>query len=173
MSDAANYHAVDTLRDGRKIAIRAFAPADKEALTASLARISAHSLYRRFFTVKRTFSDREREFFLNVDFINHVALMAWIEDSSPPTIAGGARYVVLQPGRAEVALLVADQYQGQGIGPALMRHLAGLARAAGLREFYAEVLPENTAMLKVFERCGLAMTIAREPEVMHVTLRLD
>jgi GNAT superfamily N-acetyltransferase len=88
-------------------------------------------------------------------------------------IAGGARYVVAEPGRAEVALLVLDQYQGQGIGPVLMHHLAGLARAAGLHELYAEVLPENTAMLRVFERCGLAMTTTREPEVTHVTLGLD
>jgi RimJ/RimL family protein N-acetyltransferase len=54
-----------------------------------------------------------------------------------------------------------------------MHHLAGLARAAGLHELYAEVLPENTAMLRVFERCGLAMTTTREPEVTHVTLGLD
>jgi RimJ/RimL family protein N-acetyltransferase len=173
MPDAAHYHAVDTLRDGRRITIRAFAPADRDALTATVARISPLSLYRRFFTIKRTFSDREREFFLNVDFVDHVALVAWIEESDETMIAGGARYVVAEPGRAEVALLVLDQYQGQGIGPVLMHHLAGLARAAGLHELYAEVLPENTAMLRVFERCGLAMTTTREPEVTHVTLGLD
>jgi len=98
--------------------------------------------------------------------------VAWLEESARPVIAGGARYVIARPGRAEVALLVLDQYQGHGLGPVLMRHLAGLARAAGLRELYAEVLPENTAMLKVFERSGLAMTTTREPEVTHVTLKL-
>ena len=53
MPDAAHYHAVDTLRDGRRITIRAFAPADRDALTATVARISPLSLYRRFFTIKR------------------------------------------------------------------------------------------------------------------------
>ena len=47
-----------------------------------------------------------------------------------------------------------DAYQGQGIGTILMRHLAALARDAGLKELIAEVLPENTAMLKVFKKFG-------------------
>jgi GNAT superfamily N-acetyltransferase len=65
---------------------------------------------------------------------------------------GGARYVVTKPGEAEVAFAVVDQYQGQGIGATLMRHLAAIAREAGLREFTAEVLPHNKAMLQVFEK---------------------
>ena len=53
-----------------------------------------------------------------------------------------------------------------------MRHLVAIARDAGLKALVAEVLPENTPMLKVFERCGLAMTTRREAGVVHVTLKL-
>jgi len=70
-------------------------------------------------------------------------------------IAGGARYVVIKPGQAEVAFAVVDQFQGQGVGSALLRHLSSLARKAGLQEFVAEVLAENVPMLKVFEKVGL------------------
>jgi GNAT superfamily N-acetyltransferase len=79
---------------------------------------------------------------------------------------------VVEPGKAEVAFVVIDQYQGQGIGAALMRHLAAIAGAAGLQELIAEVLEENLPMLKVFEKSGLPMTATREHEVVHVTLRL-
>jgi GNAT superfamily N-acetyltransferase len=67
---------------------------------------------------------------------------------------------------------VVDAYQGQGLGGALMRHLAGIARDAGLAELTAEVLAENAAMLKVFAKCGLPLTTKRESDVVHVTLRL-
>jgi GNAT superfamily N-acetyltransferase len=170
--DAANYSAVETLRDGRRVEIRAFRPGDRADLEAVIPRISSRSLYRRFFTVKRRFSEREREFFLNVDFVDHVALMAWAQEEGRSVIVGGGRYVVVEPGKAEVAFVVIDQHQGRGIGAALMRHLAAIARAAGLRELIAEVLEENMPMLKVFEKSGLPMTATREHEVVHVTLRL-
>src|SRR5215216_6597478 len=172
MMDAANYSAVETLRDGRRLEIRAFRPGDQADLLSAVSRTSPQSLYRRFFTVKRSFSEREREFFLNVDFVGHVALMAWAEESGQKFIVGGGRYVVVQPGKAEVAFVVIDQYHGQGVGAALMRHLAAIARAAGLQELIAEVLSENVAMLKVFEKSGLPMTTTCEFEVVQVTLRL-
>jgi RimJ/RimL family protein N-acetyltransferase len=172
MPDAANYSAVETLRDGRQVEIRAFKPSDEADLLAAVDRTSGRSLYQRFFTVKHDFSDRERKFFLNVDFVGHVALMAWADESGRRVIAGGGRYVVVQPGKAEVAFIVIDQYQGKGIGAALLRHLVAIARAAGLQELIAEVLTDNLPMLKVFEKCGLPMTATPEQEVTHVTLRL-
>jgi GNAT superfamily N-acetyltransferase len=172
MVDAANYSAAETLRDGRRLDIRSFRPGDRAELESAVGRMSSQTLYRRFFTVKRHFSDREREFFLNVDFVDHVALMAWTEEAGRSVIVGGGRYVVVQPGKAEVAFVVIDPYQGQGIGAALMRHLAAIARAAGLQELTAEVLPENRPMLKVFEKSGLRMTTIDEHGVVQVALRL-
>ena len=64
-----------------------------------------------------------------------------------------------------------DQYQGLGIGSALLRHLATLARGAGIAELIAEVMPDNTSM-KVFEKCGFRLNTRRESLVVHVTLHL-
>ena len=69
-------------------------------------------------------------------------------------VVGGGRFVVVRPGTAELAFAVIDVYQGQGIGAALMRHLTLLARAGGIKELIAEVLPENIPMLKVFHKSG-------------------
>jgi RimJ/RimL family protein N-acetyltransferase len=88
-------------------------------------------------------------------------------------IAGGGRYIVLAPGRAEVAFALDEPHQGLGLGTRLMRHLVAIARAAGLRELVAEVLPDNAPMLKVFQRCGLATTTRREGGVVHVTMALN
>ena len=173
MVEAAMYAAFETLRDGRRVEIRALRQEDQAELLAAVGRTSPESLYRRFFTVKRGFTEQEMAFFLNIDFVDHVALVAVVEEASRPVIVGGARYIVLRPGKAEVAFAVIDRYQGQGIGTALMRHLAGIARGAGLRELIADVLPENSAMLKVFAKSGFPVRTKSESDAVHVAVRLD
>ena len=133
---------------------------------------SAQSLYRRFFGAKRHFSESEKAFFLKVDFVDHVALAAVVEEAGRPCIVGGGRYVVVRPATAEVAFAVIDEYQGQGIGAALMRHLTLLARNAGISELIAEVLPENTAMLKVFQKSGLGLQTKHRAGIVDVTLNV-
>jgi RimJ/RimL family protein N-acetyltransferase len=162
MSGPATYSAVELLRHGQQVEIRALRPDDRASLLAAVSRTSSHSLYRRFFAMKRGFTEQEIAFFSNVDFVSHVALVAVLEEGGQPLIVGG-RYIVVQPGQAEVAFVVVDPYQGQGISAKLLHHLAVIARAAGLKELVAEVLPDNTSMLKVFERSGLHLGTRREP----------
>jgi RimJ/RimL family protein N-acetyltransferase len=173
MVDAANYLAIEPLRTGGRFTIRALKPDDRAELVAASGRASKQSLFRRFFAAKRSFTEKEIAFFVNVDFVNHVALVAVIEGNGRPMIVGGGRYIMSEPERAEVAFVVIDGYQGQGIGAALMRHLATIARQAGLKEFVAEVLPENIPMLKVFEKSGLCLSTKRESGVVHVVLELS
>lgn len=172
MLKPAQYSAAETLRDGSRVEIRALRPEDRAGLLAAVGRTSAQSLYRRFFGAKRGFTDSEIEFFMNIDFARHVALVAVREEGGREVIVGGGRYVVVAPGQAELAFVVIDQYQGKGIGSALMRHLATIAGAAGLRELVADVLPGNSRMLKVFGKSGLGVESKRESGVMHLTLRL-
>ena len=173
VSEAAEYSVVETLRSGRQVEIRALQPDDRAGLVAAVGRASAQSLFRRFFAAKRGFTEQEIAFFVNVDFINHVALVAMVEEDGRPVIVGGGRYIVGQPGTAEVAFAVVDEHQGQGIGAALMRHLAAIARRSGLNELIAEVLPENVSMLKVFENSGFHFTKKRTSECVHVALSLS
>jgi L-amino acid N-acyltransferase YncA len=111
-------------------------------------------------------------FYLNIDFVNHVALVAVEEENGKLVIVGGGRYAVSRPGRAELAFAVVDQCQGQGIGAALLHHLIVIAREEGLKELTAVVLPDNMPMLKVFEKSGLPLSTKLESQAVHVTLRL-
>jgi RimJ/RimL family protein N-acetyltransferase len=172
LNELTQFSAAETLRDGRQVEIRAQRPGDRDGLQAAIRRISSQSLYRRFFGVRREFSDKEASSFLDIDFVNQVALVVVAAEDSGPNIVGGGRYVVVNPGQAEVAFAVVDEYQGQGLGGALMRHLTKIARAAGLKELIAEVLAENAPMLKVFEKCGLPMRMQREHDVVHVVMQL-
>src|SRR5262249_14765804 len=172
MPTAAAFSTTEVLPNGQRVEIRALRPTDREGMLTAVGRTSTQSLYRRFFNVRRHFSESETTFFLNLDFVNYDAFVAVAEEGGKTFIAGGARYVVIKPGQAEVAFAVVDQFQGQGLGSALLRHLSSLARKAGLQEFVAEVLAENVPMLKVFEKSGLEGTTRRESQTIHVVLRL-
>jgi GNAT superfamily N-acetyltransferase len=172
MLDAARYTASETLRDGRCIDIRALRPNDRADMLAAAARLSAQSSYRRFHGAKRFFSESEKTFYIDVDFVKHVALVAVLHNAAPADIVGGARYVVVQPGVAEVAFAVIDEFQGQGIGSLLMSHLTLVARDAGLKEFVAEVLPGNAEMLRVFSKSRLKFSTKRDAGSVSVRLQL-
>jgi|SRR3954447_2452622 RimJ/RimL family protein N-acetyltransferase len=172
MSAQSNYSATEHLRDGREIEIRALRRDDKDDMLAALGRTGMQSLQRRFFVVKRGLSDKEIAFFMNIDFANHSALVALADEDGRRVIIGGGRYIVTELGKAEIAFVVIDDYQGQGLGTFLMRHLSVLARAAGLKELIAEVLPENAAMRKVFSKFGFQARRGQDPQVVHLVLEL-
>lgn len=172
MSETPNYTARECLRDGSPVEIRALRPDDEADMLAAIERTSAQSLQRRFFAMKRHFSERERSYFMQIDFRNHVALVAVAREAERDMIVGGARYIVFEPGRAEMAFVVIDAWQGRGIGSLLIRHLIKIAGDGELRELTAEVLPENTAMLTVFERSGFRPAARRDPQTIHLVLEL-
>jgi ribosomal protein S18 acetylase RimI-like enzyme len=171
--DPADFSAVELLPDGRRVEIRALKPDDRSEFLAAIDRTSVGSLYRRFFSFRRDFTPQEVAFFLDVDFVSQVALVAVVEEAGQNAIVGAARYIVTQPKRAELAFAVIDQYQRLGIGKALMRHLVAIARDAGLAEVRAEVLPDNIAMLKLLEQSGHSITMRRGRSVVEVTVRLQ
>jgi RimJ/RimL family protein N-acetyltransferase len=170
--EPSNYSVIEKLRNGERIEIRAVRPQDRDDLIAAVSRTSNESLYRRFFAVRRHFSESEESSYLKIDFVSHVALVALAEENGQQSIVGGGRYVVSEPGQAEVAFTVVDKYQGRGLGVALLHHLAIIARQAGLHELVAYVLPDNRAMLKVFEKSGLKYTAKREAGSVYVKLGL-
>src|SRR5262245_37247506 len=112
--EAAKYSAIEHTRDGRKIEIRALRPEDRDDVRAAVGRTSDQSLYRRFFGAKREFSEKEVAFFMNVDFINHVALVAAVEEDGRSEIVARARYIREPPTTDHVAFGAVQQFEGQG-----------------------------------------------------------
>jgi ribosomal protein S18 acetylase RimI-like enzyme len=172
MTDPGTYTAAEHLRDGRRIEIRALHKDDREDMLAAVGRTSGASLQRRFFGIKRGFSEAETAFFMDIDFDKHVALVALLEEDQRPAIVGGGRYVLVRDGEAELAFLVIDAYQRQGIGRLLMKHLIMIAQARGLRALTAEVLPENAAMLRLFKDFGFQTLPQPDFSAVHLVREL-
>ena len=177
MIDPKSYEAAETLRNGQTVSIRAIRPDDKTLLVEDFPEMDQRSLYMRFFKTKNSISDAELKYFTEVDFIDHVALVVVIDLDGKAKIIGGGRYIAYDhPSKirsAEVAFMVLDRYQGQGIATMIMKHLLLIARDRGIDQFEAEVLVENAKMLSVFTRSGLPMTRSRDGDVFHVTMPLS
>ncbi len=136
---------------------------------------------REFLDDVSTDSLRER-FFGEVDRDRAVALLAPCSEPGdlalvaqvgrePSIVAHGASYR-LSADRAEVAFLVADLWQGHGLGSIIFSRLAAAAREQGVTMLVADVLPTNRSMLTVFERSGYAVHIRPGPDVWHVQIEI-
>jgi RimJ/RimL family protein N-acetyltransferase len=137
---------IERLPDGAPVVIRPIRPDDKGMLSDGLRRLSPQSAQRRFLTPKRTFSRAELRYLTEVDGRDHVALVAEYPCYPVRRLIAVARFVRLEdaPDAAEVAVTVADEWQGRGLGSVLGAHLSHLARNRGIRRFTATMASENT-----------------------------
>ena len=175
--DASNYSAAETLRDGRAVTFRAIRASDKQAMLDAFHGLEPQTIYLRLFTAHGEPSEQTLREWTEVDFDKLVRLVVCLpRPQGGEQIIGGASFAMLEPGNpaagAEVSFTIEEDFQGQGLGGKLLAHLARIARARGIKHFVAEVLPENRAMLIVFERSGFAMTHRRGDGVIHVSMQL-
>lgn len=143
------------LRDGGTVHVRPIRPSDGPAIEALHGRLSARTIYFRFFSPLNTLSPKMLERFVNVDYVDRLALVAVLGED----IVAVGRYERLPShsgsgDEAEVAFLVDDAQQGRGLGTVLLEQLAVYASAAGITRFVADTLPENARMLRVFHEAG-------------------
>ena len=94
-------------------------------------------------------------------------------ERSPGAIIGVARLIESEPGIAEVATVISDAFQYQGIGTSLMRHLVDFARERKLSLLTVTILPENRAMQRLLEHQGFRFKLDAENEVMKGQLALS
>jgi RimJ/RimL family protein N-acetyltransferase len=168
MLDAANYCAIEKLRDGQSYVIRA-QRRDDNIIDALHLRVGPRTFYLRFLTRKHRLNNFEAAFYRNVDFVRQVALLAELHGE----IIGGARYYIWSPGHADIAFIVGDAYQNKGIASAMLRHLAFIAREAGISDLHAHTLPGNQGAVRVLDKLGFPSTASRKRNMMHVVLHLD
>ena len=153
------------LRDGSTLRLRAPAREDAGALAAFFGGLSDRSRYLRFHGVRRI-DEGLAERLVEPDWRDRGVLAGVLDDR----VVAVAEYARLRDAAsAEVAFAVADELQGRGVGTRLLEQLAARAAEAGIERFVAEVLPENRAMLAVFEAAGFE--VAREQEAGEVEVQ--
>lgn len=157
------------LPGGEDVLVRPAHVTDEGPIQDFFYRLSDESVYRRFFGAKNTFSHAEMQKLVDLDDEKNMALVAC--EGENEAIVGVAVYEV-DPATelGDVAFVVRDDRQGKGVGTLLMRRIAEVARARGLRGFTADVLATNQRMLHVFHASGLDISSRLEGGQYGVTM---
>ena len=147
-----------TLKDGTQIIIRPIRPDDADDLQATFQRLSMESIYLRFLSFKKELPDEEALFLATVDYTSRMAFVAVTKENGQDFVVGVARYAMLDPDHpdtAESAVVVADEYQGRGLGKLLLWRLVSYARAKGIHYLRGNLQIGNDRMLELVRRSGL------------------
>jgi GNAT superfamily N-acetyltransferase len=153
-------YSAETLADGREVVIRPMNPGDFDAERAFIDALSPAARRNRF---QEQIRDPDAELVANLVDVDHEhqeAYAAFAGDTGDERIVGVSRYVVsADPGTCEIAVTVLDDWQGHGLGTALMRHLIDAARRRGLKRMVSLDFAENHEMTHLAQFLGFTTTV--------------
>jgi acetyltransferase len=164
------------LQDGTSVLIRPIRPDDAPRLQDGYSRLSADTIYYRFLDSARYLTDEQALRLSTLDYQRQMALVAAIQEAGEARLIGVARYSLIgdsDPGAAETAIVVRDDYQGKGLGTLLYDRLLRYARQHGVRTLVGTVLQSNARIMHFIRKSGLAYERDLiEPGVLQVRVFL-
>lgn len=160
------------LRDGRVVTLRPIRRDDAPRLRDLHRRLSPDSQYLRFFGPKPKLTKAESEYLAGVDFDRRFAIVATIEELDYERIVAVGRFDMGEGGEAEAALVVRDDYQGAGLGSAILERLILVARGRGVKAFAGEVLAENGHMLALLRKQRMEIGPPHDA-IVHVSAQIS
>ena len=141
-----------TLRNGASVRVRTIRPDDEPRLIALCRRLSPRTVYERFFSFRRLLPE-EAHALANIDDRRRMAVVAEVDDGQEPELIGVARYGPSNEGTtADIGLVVADGWQGLGLGSLLLEEILRAGEQRGIHEFSADVLTDNRRALRLLAR---------------------
>jgi RimJ/RimL family protein N-acetyltransferase len=143
---------------------------DGEALRRLFYRLSPETIYRRFLSPLARPEQARPERLLDLDHFDREAVAAVVDGE----IVGVARYF-RQPSQpvAEIAVVVADAWQGQGVGTRMLASLAALARAAGIDRFTATMQADNRGSIRLLRRFDSEARFVHSHGIYEATIPLN
>ena len=161
-------------KDGLVVRFRAIKPSDEEEMRRLFYRFSDQAVYYRYFSPIKTMPHKKMQEYVNVDYRCTMSLVAIIDESGVEKIIGEARYVRTKGEPfADTAFIVDEQYQGMGISTYLFNLLIRAAREEGVAGLKADVLENNRAMLKVYEKAIYPVQTVLSGGVYKITIPFD
>ena len=151
------------LKDGTPVLIRPMKPEDEALVADLLDNCSEQTIYFRYFSVIKSWPHEALIRFTQNDYDREIGIVA-IGLPPGPTVMMGVGRLVMIPERdaAEFAVIVADPWQGEGLGPKLIERTIEIAKENGVRTLYGDVLAENHPMLGMVKKMGFNLLTPEE-----------
>jgi acetyltransferase len=158
-------------RSGRPVLIRPIARGDRNNLEAFVRALSPAARASRFLGGLASLSAEALDRATQIDYVQHMALLALVLDGGQERQVGAGRYVGTGvPGRCDFALVVADDWQRHGIGTELLSVLMAVADGHGFESIGGDVLATNAKMLNLARKLGFQVKrVPHEPTLRRVS----
>ncbi len=151
------------LAGGARVVVRPVLPQDEDLTSAFFRNLSGPARYDRFMSPMRDLPPELLRRFTQVDYADHLALVAEVFVDGRETVIAEARYVRRpDPADAEFAVSVAEAWQGKGLARLMLTKLACRAAGAGVQRIIGETLAGNARMLSLARKAGFAITPSSE-----------
>lgn len=153
------------LNDGTEVLIRSVRRVNRECYLKGFQQLSERSRYFRFFSNQRSLSEKQLQYFTEIDNIYQLALCAIDVSGKNMVGIGMARCFRTKrdPDLAEFTITVIDAYQHRGLGTLLFNIMIQTAQRNGIQKIFGYVLPENEVMLRLLRRFGATVQLERGP----------
>jgi len=162
------------LPDDQRVLLRPVKPADEDLLKDLFYNLSNETIYKRFMGVKHYLPRQQLHELANVDYSKNMAIVAVIGEEEKEELVGVGRWGLDEDtNSAEVAFVVRDDWQQQGVGTELLKYLTQIAKRRGLYGFTADVLVNNRGMLRLFEKMDFTMEKELKDGVYHIRMHFD
>jgi RimJ/RimL family protein N-acetyltransferase len=148
-----SYKTRIALKNGKSVEIRPLLPSDEFEYRNFFYSLKEETIYLRFFYRMKLFShEMAQQQWASVDYRKNVSLVGLVQTRGHKEIVAIGSYADDENGRAEVAFVVREDFQGMGISSMLLSQLEAIAKENGFKGFTATVLKENAAMQHVFKK---------------------
>jgi len=169
--DPKKYEKFVRLRDGRSILLRPIKPEDESLWLKMFQNFSEESIRYRFFHIIKDTPHEMRARYCNIDYAREMGIVAELEEKGQRQILGVVRLIIEQGGKTgEIAFIVADPWQGLGLGSKMLDHMIEICKDRGLHNVYALTLPDNYRAIRLLKQRGF--TIQYRNDEAKATLNL-
>lgn len=153
--DPKKYEKLVRLRDGRTVLLRLIKPEDEPLWLEMFQNFSEESVRYRFFYMIKDTPHKMRARYCDIDYAKEIGIVAELEEEGRRRILGVVRLEIDSDGKeGEMAFIVADPWQGLGLGSQMVDHMIEICKNRGLETVYALTLPDNNKAIRLLKKRG-------------------
>lgn len=181
-SYSEKYTKVIQLKNAKEAFLRPIKDTDEQLLYDLLYSCSYDTIYYRFMSSAIYMNLRKGKTqsvmniikkFCNIDYDNHLAIVALIRENNEERIVSEGRYVKIEGKSAEIAIITADDWQRQGLATKIGEFLIEIAKAKGIKFFEGEILLSNYKLLSLLKNIKINYTKNVQHGSLHFKIDLD
>jgi acetyltransferase len=159
------------MRDGRTVTLRPIKPEDEPMWLEMFQNFSEQSIRYRFFQIIKDTPHEVRVRYSNIDYDREIGIVAELKEDQQRKILGVVRLIIEPNGKTgEIAFIVADPWQGLGLGSKMVDYMIEICKDKGLETIYAFMLPDNRRAINLLNKMGF--NLEKSQDITKATLNL-